>query len=361
VEKTLQKLDTNQRRILSIVVLIAVIFGAYFLWGYFTLIVFAAILAFLFSPVYKRILARTKKPGLSSALTIVVASFAIIIPIILLVALTIEQAIQIADDISKAADGSSSLSATVNNLISNFNSTADDVPGVGPDTLSFDQMSSWVKEQIPALINSVVDVLKSFAGGIAGFFTQAIIFLFVFGSLLRNQDKLISLLKRLNPLGEKITDLYLNRTGAMTTAMIKGQFTIAVLQGFTDAALMWIVGIDYFFFWFVLLTFLSIIPLGGGIIVIPIGIIMLLTGNIWQGLVLLGGHFLIVTNIDNILRPRFVPKSARLDPALTILSVFSGIAMFGFLGIVIGPVIMITIVTTIQVYLEAKQTSKSKA
>jgi len=159
-------------------------------------------------------------------------------------------------------------------------------------------------------------------------------------------------LKKLNPLGETASELYIGKISAMTKAMVKGQFIIAFLQGLTDAALLWIVGIDFFFFWLVLLTFLSIIPLGGGIIVLPIGVVMLLTGHIWQGLVLIIGHLVIVTNIDNVLRPRLVPKTARLDSALTILSVFAGLAMFGFLGIVIGPVIMIVIVTTIQVYLE---------
>jgi predicted PurR-regulated permease PerM len=73
-------------------------------------------------------------------------------------------------------------------------------------------------------------------------------------------------------------------------------------------------------------------------------------GDIWQGIALIAGHILIVTNIDNVLRPKFVPDKARLDAALTILSVFAGIAMFGFLGIIIGPVVMIVITTTIQVY-----------
>jgi predicted PurR-regulated permease PerM len=148
--------------------------------------------------------------------------------------------------------------------------------------------------------------------------------------------------------------------GAMTTAMVKGQFSIAILQGLTDAALLYIVGVDYFIFWFVFITFLSIIPLGGGIIVIPAGIILILTGNIWQGILLIAGHIIIVTNIDNVLRPRFVPKSAYLEPALTMLGVFAGLAMFGFLGIIIGPVIMIILVTTIKVYLNYLEQHKFK-
>jgi predicted PurR-regulated permease PerM len=175
---------------------------------------------------------------------------------------------------------------------------------------------------------------------------------FIFISFLKNQDKLVEIIHKLNPLQPSITDLYLGKMKAMTKAMVKGQFTIAMMQGLVDAALLFIVGYKYFVFWLVLITFLSIIPLGGGIIVLPVGIVMLLTGHIWQGILLIVGHLIIVTNIDNVIRPRFVPKEASLDSALTILSVFAGIAMFGFLGIVIGPVLMILIVTTIQVYID---------
>jgi uncharacterized membrane protein len=62
-------------------------------------------------------------------------------------------------------------------------------------------------------------------------------------------------------------------------------------------------------------------------------------------------HLIVVTNIDNFLRPILVPREARLDSALMLLSVFAGIGMFGAFGIVIGPVLMIVIVTTISVYL----------
>ena len=62
-------------------------------------------------------------------------------------------------------------------------------------------------------------------------------------------------------------------------------------------------------------------------------------------------HLIVVTSIDNVLRPFLVPKSAHLSPALMLLSVFAGLGMFGFWGIVLGPVLMIIIVTTISVYL----------
>jgi predicted PurR-regulated permease PerM len=175
----------------------------------------------------------------------------------------------------------------------------------------------------------------------------------VFLSLLKNQESITETFRSLNPLGEEISDLYLSSVSAMTKAMVRGQFIIALAQGFTDAALIYIGGLHTaFFFLLMILTTLSFIPLGGGIIAIPIGVAMILTGNAAGGLIVILGHLLIVTNIDNILRPKLVPSEAKLDSALMILSVFSGIALLGFLGIVVGPVIMIIIITTINVYRE---------
>ena len=140
--------------------------------------------------------------------------------------------------------------------------------------------------------------------------------------------------------------------GAMVRGTVLGQFVIALAQGVSGAISIYIAGFhDGFFIFAILLSALSVIPLGGGIVSIPFGIGMALFGNIGGGLFVILFHILVVTNIDNVLRPILVPKAARLDSALMLLSVFSGIAMFGFLGLVIGPVLMIVVVTTISVYL----------
>jgi predicted PurR-regulated permease PerM len=174
----------------------------------------------------------------------------------------------------------------------------------------------------------------------------------VFLSLLTNRDKVLLLIRRLNPLGEDITDLYMSKMGAMVKGTVMGQFVIAVCQGVAGAASIYIAGFHQGFFLFaVLLSALSVIPLGSGIVTIPFGIGMILFGNVFGGIFVIVFHLIVVTNIDNFLRPILVPRAARLDSALMLLAVFSGIAMFGAWGIVIGPVLMIVIVTTISVYL----------
>ena len=195
-------------------------------------------------------------------------------------------------------------------------------------------------------------LLQGAAGGVFGGITAAILFLYVFISLLDEPRRVLKIIRQLNPLGEEVTDLYIAKMGAMVKGTVMGQFVIAVCQGIAGAASIYIAGFHQGFFLFaILLSALSVIPLGSGIVTIPFGIGMILFGNVFGGVFVILFHLIVVTNIDNFLRPILVPREARLDSALMLLSVFAGIAMFGAWGIVIGPVLMIVIVTTISVYL----------
>lgn len=94
------------------------------------------------------------------------------------------------------------------------------------------------------------------------------------------------LIGRLNPLGEEVTDLYLAKMAAMVRGTVQGQFVIAVAQGGVAGAIsVYIAGFhDGFFIFAILLSALSVIPLGGGIVTIPFGIGMALFGNIGGGI-----------------------------------------------------------------------------
>lgn len=89
---------------------------------------------------------------------------------------------------------------------------------------------------------------------------------------------------------------------------------------------------------------------GISFVVLPMGIILILSGDVWQGILILAGFYGFVNWLDNLLRPRLVPKEAHLNPMLLILSVFGGLALSGLMGVIYGPVIMILFVTTIEMY-----------
>jgi predicted PurR-regulated permease PerM len=347
---SLYEVSPSQKKALGVTTALALVGGYYFLRGYLLLIIFAAIVAFMFNPLYQRLIKKGRKPGTAASLSFLASLVALIVPLVIVILVSVHQILLMVHNITQ-----SNYSANLSDLLQHS------VDAVNRTLASFHVS---YRLTVDGVTNSVGHTLKNLGSGLLSnvtqtvssfftFFTMVIIYIYVFLAMLSKQDVLLKTVHRLNPLGPTISHLYTRRMAAMTKAMVRGQFIIAFLQGLTDATLLYIAGMhSTFFFFLLLLTVLSIIPLGGGIVAIPIGIIMLFTGNIWGGLLVIIGHIIIVTNIDNVLRPQLVPSEARLAPALTLLSVFSGLRFFGFLGIIVGPVIMILIVTTIQVFME---------
>ncbi|WP_285032307.1 AI-2E family transporter [Mycolicibacterium sp. lyk4-40-TYG-92] len=340
----------TQKRALAVATVLAVGFGAYFLRGQFMLVVVAGVVAYLFTPLFRRLSTRLST-GLSATLTLLAALFMVIVPIAAAVTIGIAQITtmirNVSDWVSRTdmgALGTRSLQA-VNDLLAQ-------IPFLHDVTLTRESLQKWIITFAQRAGEWGLNVLQDAAGGLFGALAGAVIFIYVFISLLTNGDQLVLLVRRLNPLGEEVTDLYLAKMGAMVRGTVLGQFVIALAQGVSGAISIYIAGFhDGFFIFAILLSALSVIPLGGGVVSIPFGIGLALFGNVGGGLFVILFHVLVVTNIDNVLRPVLVPRAARLDSALMLLSVFSGIAMFGFLGLVIGPVLMIVVVTTISVYL----------
>ncbi|CQD19785.1 putative permease [Mycobacterium lentiflavum] len=343
----------TQKRALAVLTLIALLFGAYFLRDYFVLIVVAAVGAYLFTPLFNWFNKRFGT-GLSATFTLLSALAMVIVPVGLFIVLAVVQVSRMIDSISgwvKTTD----LSGLGDKVLHVVNDLAARVPFLHI-TINPEMLRKVMVTSAQNVGHWLLQTLQGAAGSALGAITYGIIFLYVFLALLVHRESLRTLIGQLNPLGEEVTDLYLKKTGAMVRGTVFGQFVIALCQGVAGAGSIYIAGFHHGFFIFaILLTALSIIPLGGGIVTIPFGIGMIFYGNIFGGAFVILWHLVVVTNIDNFLRPVLVPRDARLNPALMLLSVFAGIAMFGPWGIVIGPVLMILIVTTLDVYLAVYQ------
>lgn len=357
---------TTQKRALAITTVIALLFGAYFMRRYLMLVVIAAIVAYLFTPLYNRMRGKLNA-GLATTLTVLAALATVVIPITILITLASFQVSHMLMGVAEWAK-TADVSALGDKAIALVNQLLGKLPFQTP-TVTVESLRGTLGTIAQNVGEWLLRTMRGAVGGAIGFITAAIIFLYVLVSLLTNQKQVLTLIRRLNPLGEEVTDLYLGKMGAMVKGTVKGQFIIALVQGLLGAGSIYIAGFhDAFFVLVIFLTALSVIPLGSGIVTIPFGIGMMLFGNVPGGLFVVLFHLIAITNIDNFLRPILVPREARLDPALMLLSVFSGIAMFGFFGIVLGPVLMILIVTTISVYLavykgvamEAQQAEEAK-
>jgi predicted PurR-regulated permease PerM len=345
-------------RELTIAVAVALLAGFLLVREFVPVIIVSIILGFMFTPIYNRFNRRVKSQSIAAALTLLTAALTIIIPLILVIFVTVAQVSTFTKDISELTVGIDYRSS-VDGAIAWINETATNLTGGRSGELSTESITERLSTTLQAVGSGMVELLLGWFSGIASLFASAILFLYLFLAIVTHHRKIIDLLYSLNPLDKKTLDVYLAKAGGMTTGIVRGQFIIAIVQGALGAVSLAIVQIPYVAFFFVLLSFLSIIPLGSGIITIPVGLFYLFTGNIWQALVILLIHFVVTSNIDNVLRPMLVPKEAYLHPALTMLAVFAGLSIFGFMGIIIGPVVMILVVTTLQTYAEAKQHNSS--
>ncbi|HYO00434.1 MAG TPA: AI-2E family transporter [Mycobacterium sp.] len=340
----------TQKRALAIATLVALAFGAYFLRGYFMLIVVAAVAAYLFNPLFDWFLGRFNR-GLSVTFTLLAAIFAVIIPLSLLILLAVVQISAMVRSVS-AWVSRTDLSSLGDQALKFVNDAVDRIPFLANVNVTPELLQERMSIVAQRAGEYALGFLQGAVGGLAGGITAAVLFIYVFISLLTNRERVQTLIRKLNPLGEDVTDLYLEKMGAMVRGAVFGQFVIALAQGLAGAVSIYLAGFhEGFFIFAILLSALSVIPLGGGIVSIPFGIGMIFFGNVFGGIFVVAWHLVVVTNIDNVLRPILIPRQARLDSALMLLAVFAGITMFGFLGIIIGPVLMIVIVTTISVYL----------
>src|SRR5271167_1571501 len=339
----------TQKRALAVVTIVSLLFAAYFLRNYFVLIVVAAVGAYLFTPLFNWF-GRRLGSGLAATCTLLSALLVVIVPVGLLVLLAIVQITRMVTHVAGWVQRTN-LSDLDNTTLQAVNQLLARVPFLHV-TVTAESLRKTMATVSQKAGEWTLHFLQDTAGSLFGAVTSAIIFLYVFVALLTNREKLLTLIRQLNPLGDEVTDLYLRKMGSMVRGTVNGQFVIALCQGVAGAGSIYVAGFHHGFFIFaILLTALSIIPLGGGIVTIPFGIGMIFYGNIIGGSFVVLWHLLVVTNIDNFLRPILVPRDARLNSALMLLSVFAGIGMFGPWGIVIGPVLMILIVTTIDVYL----------
>ncbi len=338
----------NNRIFFYLILIVVFVLSFFVLRPYISAIVLAFITVIFFKPVYEFFLRHLKNHiKISSLISVIIIFFIVLIPILIIGGLTTSQIIQFKEDFSTMEDG-----VPLNTIIDGGNKLVSLIPGVDYE-FTGETFRDGVEKGAKAMGTFFLERLPTIGTGAFHFFTWVIIYITLVYSLFPLQSKLVKFAKELSPLDDRIDKVYITRVIEMSKSMVKGTFLIAIVQGIISGIFLAIVGVDYVLFWTMIMIFLGVIPMiGSGFVMIPAGIILMFTGNIVQGLFVIIGSILIVGNIDNLLRPKLVSKKAELHPALVILGVLGGLQVFGVLGFIYGPVIMILLVTTVEMYLK---------
>ena len=139
----------------------------------------------------------------------------------------------------------------------------------------------------------------------------------------------------------------------MISSLVKGMFVIAFLQGLIMGLFYWLAGMNLWFLFMVISMILAVLPIVGiSWLVLILSAIAVLQGNPSSAVIILIGFYGVANWVDISLRPRLVSKDAYMHFALVLLGILGGIAWAGFLGLFYGPVIMLLLVTTVEIYSE---------
>lgn len=333
---------------------IAFILTAWFLWPWLWVIVLTMLMAYLFYPLFSYL--RRFNTHLAATLTLIISFLVVIIPLLIITVTTISELLSFAD--SAAVSGHwNHMPEFVKTTIHAVNDIVEPITGQRP-SLSEQSVIEYLRTTLPALARASVGLLLGIIASLPALGVALLIYVFLFIELLLRGPDLVDAVRKISPFSPKVTEAYLSQTGLMANAMVKGQLAISFILSLLSAALLIPLGYgNYFFIFLISFTILNFIPLGCGIIVLPLALFAMFTGQFWLGLIVIILYYLI-GNLDPVLRPRFIPKSINLSTAWAIISTFCGIAYFGILGVVYGPVVMILLINTWKFYIEAK-TEKS--
>lgn len=295
-------------------------------------IFWAVVLAIVFNPVQNKWLLILGNKTAASFLTLFTIIIVLFVPLWIVGGLVIEESVNVYNRFSNE-----SIEASQTNLInqtiivlSYFERYGIEQEVIKEKFISFVQTASqWFAQQAVVFAQATFSVVVNF-----------FLMIYILFFLLRNGQTIGETILHVLPLGaERERGLFINFT-RITRSIFKGTLVIAVIQGVIGGVLFWIAGIDGAVLWAVIMTLLSIIPaIGSAIIWFPAGIVLLLTGALWQGALVLSGGILIISLIDNILRPILLRRDVKIHDAIILISTFGGLTLFGITGFIIGPII----------------------
>lgn len=156
---------------------------------------------------------------------------------------------------------------------------------------------------------------------------------------------------RLVPLDRRYLEAFFKEFRDVAHALIYGNSLTALVQGLLGWVGLWIAGVPHAGIWAAAMVFAALVPVGGTALLWgPIGLLLLLGGKVSEGLFLLAWGAFIVSTVDNVLRPKLCGARMSLHPLLVFLSMFGGLAVFGMMGLFVGPLIAALFMSMVRIY-----------
>ncbi len=310
---------------------------------YFVALFLAIVFGVLFAPVYRYFLKSLGgKTGLSALLTVLVVLFLVFVPLTLLGILMFQE---------------------VTNVYSMFL--------LGEENFSyFTQVATVLERHVQSIIPSFhmqTDIgvyfgealrfigvnLSSFVSGTLAVLFEAILIIVAMFFLYRDGKSLREFIVRWSPLADRYDESILAKLEMAIESVVRGSLVVAVLQGLVTGLGFLIFGLPNPVLWGVVTTIAALVPLlGTALVVIPWAVVLFFQGSSLSALGFLLWGVVVVGTVDNIARPLLMRRAMKIHPFLIFLSVLGGLAYFGPVGFLAGPIVFVLFFTLLEIYPE---------
>ncbi len=369
--------------------------GAVWYWGLFALVVclvvagvlvfrpfwdilfVAAVLTTLLYPVYRRVLGvlGAKRRGLASVATCGIFVFLVLVPVSWLgfrIAVEATSALRSgAKRASSAIDTAAQieavqaylrehpavedrvrwLKASLEKFAAGLESAAS--PPAAPESEDEEPSSeppavfSPSSESIAWLATNLGGAITRFLTGAIGLGIKLFLMLFLMYYFFKDGPEILDSLRKQVPLDRESQERVIETFRSVSRAILRGTFLTSLAQGLVATVAYACLGLPAIF-WGALTALAALLPaVGTGIVTVPITLTFALGGE-WTKAAVMGAVAIFISTLDNVLRPLLVESSLRLHPVWILLSILGGISVFGVLGFVIGPMVVVLLRTLLQ-------------
>lgn len=198
-----------------------------------------------------------------------------------------------------------------------------------------------------------VSQLAGMAADAMAFLMNFLVMLLTLFFLYRDGARVYRRFYRAIPMDEGHKTKLFGRLSGMVTAVVQGSLLTAAAQGSAAGLCYWLLGIPFPVVFGALTALFALVPFGGtSLIWGPLALYLLTTAPIWKGIVLIGIGVVLIGLMDNVLHPLLVGSETQLPMILLFFSTVGGLAYFGLIGLIVGPILLAIALTAYEIYVE---------
>lgn len=205
---------------------------------------------------------------------------------------------------------------------------------------NINKLGSWLAELLPKILGATFNSLSTV------FFMYFILYFFFING--RSMEKT---LQHYLPFNAENVGLVEKEVHSMVVANAVGIPVVALVQGLVGLVGYWLIGVQEPLFWFGVTCIAGMLPvIGAALAYIPLIIIFLANGQLWQGVAMIFFGFGVIGTVDNVMRFSLLRKIGDVHPLITVFGVIAGISLFGFIGLIFGPLLISLLLLLIRIY-----------